>query len=102
MRLWLATFRSARNSLTNVRCAEARLFNRGAFYKLGTEHGVLKQLYSRSEFSILQEKLLTLCGIRGPRGKIITNRCLFTIADRRPRLHSMRLHYQVLNESLQM
>ncbi|GFQ69776.1 guanine nucleotide-binding protein G(s) subunit alpha [Trichonephila clavata] len=42
----------------NVRCAEARLFGRGAFYKLGTEHGVLKQLYSRSEFSILQEKLL--------------------------------------------
>lgn len=32
----------------------------GSFYKLGTEHGVLKQLYSRSEFSILQEKLLTL------------------------------------------
>ena len=28
-----------------------------AFYKLGTQHGVLKKLYSRSEFSIFQEKL---------------------------------------------
>ncbi|GFR27324.1 hypothetical protein TNCT_694561 [Trichonephila clavata] len=55
-----ATFRNARNSLANVRCAESRLLGRGAFYKLGTEHGVLKQLYSRSEFSLLQEKLLTL------------------------------------------
>ena len=36
----------------------------GAFYKLKTEHGVLKQLYSRSEFSILQENLFTLA--RGP------------------------------------
>ncbi|GFQ89230.1 hypothetical protein TNCT_625421 [Trichonephila clavata] len=60
MRLWPATSRSALNSLANVRCAEARLFGRSAFYKLGTEHGVLKQLYSRNEFSILQEKLLTL------------------------------------------
>ncbi len=25
----------------------------GGFYKLGTEHGVLKQLYARNEFSIL-------------------------------------------------
>ncbi|GFQ67298.1 hypothetical protein TNCT_532451 [Trichonephila clavata] len=48
MRLWPAPSRSARNSLANVRCAEARLFGRGAFYKLGTEHGVLKQLYSRN------------------------------------------------------
>ncbi|GFQ66080.1 uncharacterized protein TNCT_374891 [Trichonephila clavata] len=60
MRLWPVTSRSARSSLAKVRCAEARLFGRDAFYKLGTEHGVLKQLYSRSEFSILQEKLLTL------------------------------------------
>ena len=30
------------------------------FYKLGTEHGVLKQLYSRNDFSIVHEKLLTL------------------------------------------
>ncbi|GFR10541.1 hypothetical protein TNCT_70271 [Trichonephila clavata] len=52
MRLWPATSRSDRNSLTNVRCAEARLFGRGAFYKLGTEHGVLKQLYSRRERKI--------------------------------------------------
>ncbi|GFQ93820.1 hypothetical protein TNCT_454131 [Trichonephila clavata] len=42
MRLWPATSGSTRNSLANVRCAEARLFGRGAFYKLGTEHGVLK------------------------------------------------------------
>ncbi|GFQ70543.1 uncharacterized protein TNCT_613111 [Trichonephila clavata] len=60
MRLWPASPRSARNSLANVRCAEARLFGWGTLYKLGTEHGVLKQLYSRSEFSILQEKLLAL------------------------------------------
>ncbi|KAF2882612.1 hypothetical protein ILUMI_23558 [Ignelater luminosus] len=31
-----------------------------AFYKLGSEHDVLKQLYSRTNFSILHEKLLTL------------------------------------------
>ncbi|GFR26474.1 hypothetical protein TNCT_241831 [Trichonephila clavata] len=47
MRLWPVTSRSSRNSLANVRCAEARLFGRGAFYKLGTEQGVLKQLFSR-------------------------------------------------------
>ena len=35
----------------------------GAFYKLGTKHCVLKQLYSRSEFSILREKLLTLASV---------------------------------------
>ncbi|XP_035224538.1 uncharacterized protein LOC118197149 [Stegodyphus dumicola] len=34
----------------------------GDFYKLETEHGVLKQ-YSRSGFSILQEKLLTLASV---------------------------------------
>ncbi|GFQ84523.1 hypothetical protein TNCT_735951 [Trichonephila clavata] len=61
MRLWPATSRSARNSLVNVRWAEARLFGRDAFYKLGAEHGILKhtQLYSISEFSILQD-ILTL------------------------------------------
>ncbi|GFQ77162.1 hypothetical protein TNCT_687141 [Trichonephila clavata] len=48
MRLWLATSRSARKFLANVRCAEARRFGWGAFCKLGTEHGVLKQLYSRN------------------------------------------------------
>ncbi|GFQ72721.1 hypothetical protein TNCT_53251 [Trichonephila clavata] len=43
MRLWPATSRSPRNSLANVRCDDAmRLFGRGASYKLGTEHGVLK------------------------------------------------------------
>lgn len=35
----------------------------GGFYKLGTEHGVLKQLYARSEFSILHEKLLLLSSV---------------------------------------
>ncbi|GFQ69353.1 uncharacterized protein TNCT_556631 [Trichonephila clavata] len=45
------------------KCAEARLFGRSTFYKLRTEHGVLKPLYSRSEFSILQEKLLTLASV---------------------------------------
>ena len=39
------------------------MFVEGAFYKLGTEHGVLKQLYARSEFSILHEKLLTLSSV---------------------------------------
>ncbi|GFR14207.1 uncharacterized protein TNCT_568321 [Trichonephila clavata] len=63
MRLWPATSRSTWNSLANVRCAEARLFGREGFYKLKTEHSVLKQLYSRSEFSILQEKLLTLASV---------------------------------------
>ncbi|GFR01338.1 hypothetical protein TNCT_715971 [Trichonephila clavata] len=56
-------FSKCRNSLANVRCAEARLFSKGAFYNLGTEHGVLKKLYSRNEFSILQEKLLTLVSV---------------------------------------
>ncbi|GFQ74238.1 hypothetical protein TNCT_345221 [Trichonephila clavata] len=63
MRLWQATSRSDRNFLASVRCAKARLFGRDAFYKLGTEHGVLKQLYSRSEFSILQDKLLALASV---------------------------------------
>ncbi|GFQ68955.1 KRAB-A domain-containing protein 2 [Trichonephila clavata] len=63
MRLWPPTSRSARNSLANVRCAEARLFGRSVFYKLGTEHGVLKQLYCRSEFSIFQEKSLTFASV---------------------------------------
>nr|XP_042912061.1 uncharacterized protein LOC122272429 [Parasteatoda tepidariorum] len=40
------------------------------FYKLGTEHGVLKHLYSRSEFSILHEKLLTLDSI-GTKEKLL-------------------------------
>ncbi|KAK4880961.1 hypothetical protein RN001_004280 [Aquatica leii] len=35
----------------------------GGFYKLGTENGVLKQLYFRSEFTILHEKLLTLASV---------------------------------------
>ena len=30
------------------------------FYKLGKEHGVLKKWYSRREFFIVHEKLLTL------------------------------------------
>ncbi|GFQ67146.1 uncharacterized protein TNCT_667521 [Trichonephila clavata] len=47
----------------HVQNAEERLFGRDAFYKLGTERGVLKQLYSRSEFSILQEKLFTLAPV---------------------------------------
>ncbi len=49
--------REPRSVIAVVMCVE------GAFYYLGTEHGVLNQLYARSEFSILHEKLLLLSSV---------------------------------------